>query len=161
MELLTVKIEKPETVNVILGQSHFIKTVEDLHEALVGAVPGVEFGLAFCEASGPALVRASGTSDELVELAKSNALALSAGHIFIIFLGNIFPLNVLNAVKSVPEVCRIFCATANQVDVILAETEEGRGVLGVIDGIKSKGVENEEDVKERKELLRKFGYKMG
>jgi hypothetical protein len=161
MELITVKIEKPETVNVILGQSHFIKTVEDLHEALVGAVPGVEFGLAFCEASGPALVRASGTSDELVELAKSNALALSAGHIFIIFLGNIFPLNVLNAVKSVPEVCRIFCATANQVDVILAETEEGRGVLGVIDGIKSKGVENEEDVKERKELLRKFGYKMG
>ena len=161
MEILTVKIEKPETVNVILGQSHFIKTVEDLHEVLVGAVPGVEFGLAFCEASGPALVRASGTSDELVELAKSNALALSAGHIFIIFLGNIFPLNVLNAVKSVPEVCRIFCATANQVDVILAETEEGRGVLGVIDGIKSKGVENEEDVKERKELLRKFGYKMG
>ena len=161
MEILTVKIEKPETVNVILGQSHFIKTVEDLHEALVGAVPGVEFGLAFCEASGPALVRASGTSDELVELAKSNALALSAGHIFIIFLGNIFPLNVLNAVKSVPEVCRIFCATANQVDVILAETEEGRGVLGVIDGIKSKGVENEEDVRERKELLRKFGYKMG
>ena len=161
MEVLTVKIEKPETVNVILGQSHFIKTVEDLHEALVGAVPGVEFGLAFCEASGPALVRASGTSDELVELAKSNALALSAGHIFIIFLGNIFPLNVLNAVKAVPEVCRIFCATANPVDVILAETEEGRGVLGVIDGIKSKGVENEEDVKERKELLRKFGYKLG
>jgi hypothetical protein len=161
MELLTVKIEKPETVNVILGQSHFIKTVEDLHEALVGAVPGVEFGLAFCEASGPALVRASGTSAELVKLAKSNALALSAGHIFIIFLGNIFPLNVLNAVKAVPEVCRIFCATANPVDVILAETEEGRGVLGVIDGIKSKGVENEEDVKERKELLRKFGYKMG
>jgi hypothetical protein len=161
MELLTVKIEKPETVNVILGQSHFIKTVEDLHEALVGAVPGVEFGLAFCEASGPALVRASGTSDELVELAKSNALALSAGHVFIIFLGNIFPLNVLNAVKAVPEVCRIFCATANPVDVILAETEEGRGVLGVIDGIKSKGVENEEDVKDRKELLRKFGYKMG
>jgi hypothetical protein len=107
------------------------------------------------------LVRASGTSDELVELAKSNALALSAGHIFIIFLGNIFPLNVLNAVKAVPEVCRIFCATANPVDVILAETEEGRGVLGVIDGIKSKGVENEEDVKDRKELLRKFGYKMG
>lgn len=161
MELLTVKIEKPETVNVILGQSHFIKTVEDLHEVLVGAVPGVEFGLAFCEASGPALVRASGTSDELVELAKSNALALSAGHVFIIFLGNIFPLNVLNAVKSVPEVCRIFCATANPVDVILAETEEGRGVLGVIDGIKSKGVENGEDVKERKELLRKFGYKLG
>ena len=161
MELLTVKIEKPETVNVILGQSHFIKTVEDLHEALVGAVPGVEFGLAFCEASGPALVRASGTSDELVELAKSNALALSAGHVFIIFLGNIFPLNVLNAVKAVPEVCRIFCATANPVDVILAETEEGRGVLGVIDGIKSKGVENEDDVKGRKELLRKFGYKMG
>jgi adenosine/AMP kinase len=161
MELITVKIEKPETVNLIFGQSHFIKTVEDLHEALVGSVPGVEFGLAFCEASGPSLVRASGTSDELVELAKSNALALSAGHIFLIFLGNIFPINVLNAVKAVPEVCRIYCATANQVEVVLAETEQGRGVLGVIDGEKSKGVESDQDVQERKELLRKFGYKIG
>lgn len=161
MELLTVKIEKPETVNVIFGQSHFIKTVEDLHEALVGAVPGAEFGLAFCEASGPTLVRASGTSDELIELAKSNALALSAGHIFLIFLGNVFPINVLNAVKAVPEVCRIYCATANPVEVILAETEQGRGVLGVVDGEKSKGVESDQDVQDRKELLRKFGYKIG
>jgi len=161
MELITIKIEKPESVNMILGQSHFIKTVEDIHEALVGAVPGVEFGLAFCEASGPALVRASGTSEELTELAKKNALALSAGHIFLIFLGNIFPVNVLNAIKAVPEVCRIYCATANPVEVILAETDQGRGVLGVVDGIKSKGVESEEDVRERKELLRKFGYKLG
>jgi adenosine/AMP kinase len=161
MELITVKIEKPETVNVIFGQSHFIKTVEDLHEALVGAVPGAEFGLAFCEASGPTLVRASGTSDELIELAKSNALALSAGHIFLIFLGNVFPINVLNAVKAVPEVCRIYCATANPVEVILAETEQGRGVLGVVDGEKSKGVESDQDVQDRKELLRKFGYKIG
>jgi len=161
MELITIKIEKPESVNMILGQSHFIKTVEDIHEALVGAVPGVEFGLAFCESSGPALVRASGTSEELTELAKKNALALSAGHIFLIFLGNIYPVNVLNAIKAVPEVCRIYCATANPVEVILAETGQGRGVLGVVDGIKSKGVENEEDVRERKELLRKFGYKLG
>jgi adenosine/AMP kinase len=161
MELLTVKIEKPEPVNLILGQSHFIKTVEDIHEALIGAVPGIEFGLAFCESSGPALVRASGTSDELTELAKKNALALSAGHVFVIFLGNIFPINVLNAVKAVPEVCRIFCATANPVEVIIAETEQGRGVLGVIDGLKSRGVESEADVEERLALLRKFGYKLG
>jgi adenosine/AMP kinase len=161
MELLTVKIEKPEPVNLILGQSHFIKTVEDIHEALIGAVPGIEFGLAFCESSGPALVRASGTSDELTELAKKNALALSAGHVFMIFLGNVFPINVLNAVKAVPEVCRIFCATANPVEVIIAETEQGRGVLGVIDGLKSRGVESEADVEERLALLRKFGYKLG
>ena len=161
MELITIKIEKPESVNMILGQSHFIKTVEDIHEALVGAVPGVEFGLAFCESSGPALVRASGTSGELTELAKKNALALSAGHIFLIFLGNIFPVNVLNAIKAVPEVCRIYCATANPVEVILAETDQGRGVLGVVDGIKSKGVENEEDIAERKAFLRKIGYKIG
>jgi len=161
MELITIKIDKPESVNMILGQSHFIKTVEDIHEALVGAVPGAEFGLAFCESSGPALVRASGTSEELTELAKKNALALSAGHIFLIFLGNIYPVNVLNAIKAVPEVCRIYCATANPVEVILAETNQGRGVLGVVDGIKSKGVESEEDVRERKELLRKFGYKLG
>ncbi len=161
MELLTVAIEKPEEVNLILGQSHFIKTVEDLHEALVNAVPGIEFGLAFCEASGPALVRASGTSQELTELAKKNALALAAGHIFIVLLGNAFPINVLNAVKAVPEVCRVFCATANPVEVILAETEQGRGVLGVIDGYKAKGIETEGDVAERMALLRRFGYKMG
>jgi adenosine/AMP kinase len=161
MELLTIKIEKPESVNIILGQSHFIKTVEDIHEALVGAVPGVEFGMAFCEASGPSLVRASGTSDELVELAKKNALALSAGHAFVIFLGNVFPVNVLNAVKAVPEVCRIYCATANQVEVILAESDQGRGILGVIDGMKTQGVESEEDVAERKAFLRNIGYKLG
>jgi hypothetical protein len=161
MELLTVRIEKPESVNLILGQSHFIKTVEDLQEALVGAVPGIQFGLAFCEASGPALVRASGTSPELVELAKKNALALAAGHVFLILLGNAFPINVLNAVKLVPEVCRIYCATANPVEVILAETEQGRGVLGVIDGAKTKGIETEQDVAFRKDFLRKLGYKVG
>jgi adenosine/AMP kinase len=161
MELLTIKIKKPESVNIILGQSHFIKTVEDIHEAMVGAVPGVEFGVAFCEASGPALVRASGTSDEMVELAKRNALALSAGHIFIICLGNVFPVNVLNVIKSVPEVCRIYCATANPVEVILAETDQGRGILGVIDGMKTQGVESEEDVTERKVFLRNIGYKLG
>jgi adenosine/AMP kinase len=161
MELHTVKIEKPETVNLILGQSHFIKTVEDLQEALVGAVPGIEFGLAFCEASGPALVRAAGTSPELVELAKKNALALAAGHVFLILLGNAFPINVLNAVKLVPEVCRIYCATANPVEVILAETEQGRGVLGVVDGAKTKGIETEQDVAFRKDFLRKLGYKVG
>jgi len=161
MELLTVTIEKPESVNVIIGQSHFIKTVEDLHEALVGAVPGIEFGLAFCEASGPALVRVSGTDDAMIELAKKNALALSAGHVFIICLGNVFPVNVLNAVKAVPEVCRVFCATANPVEVILAESEQGRGVLGVIDGFISAGVEGEDEIQERIALLRKFGYKLG
>ena len=161
MDFKIVQIEKPETMNFILGQSHFIKTVEDLHEALVGAVPGIQFGLAFCEASGPALVRATGTDDELVELAKQNALALSAGHSFIIFLGEgFYPINVLNAVKRVPEVCRIFCATANPVEVILAETDQGRGILGVVDGFKSKGVETEEDVEERKGLLRAIGYKL-
>jgi adenosine/AMP kinase len=161
MELSAIRIDKPDDLNLILGQSHFIKTVEDLHEALVSTVPGLQFGLAFCEASGPALVRYSGTSNELIELAKRNASLISAGHVFIIFLGNAFPINVLNTVKSVPEVCRIFCATANPVEVIVAETDQGRGVLGVIDGISSKGIEDEEDIKERKALLRKFGYKMG
>ena len=155
MELKVVQIEKPETLNFILGQSHFIKTVEDVHEALVTTVPGIEFGLAFCEASGPALVRATGTSGELVELAKQNALALSAGHCFILFLGEgFYPINVLNAIKRVPEVCRIYCATANPVEVILAETDQGRGILGVIDGVKTKGVETEADVEARKGLLR-------
>jgi adenosine/AMP kinase len=161
MELKIVKIEKPETLNLILGQSHFIKTVEDIHEALVTAVPGIEFGLAFCESSGPALVRATGTNDELIELAKQNALALSAGHSFIVFLGEgFYPINVLNAIKRVPEVCRIYCATANPVEVILAETEQGRGVLGVVDGVKTRGVETQEDVEERKNLLRAIGYKL-
>ena len=160
MELVVVQIEKPETMNLILGQSHFIKTVEDLHETLVGAVPGIKFGLAFCESSEPALVRASGTDDELVKLAKRNALALSAGHSFIIFLGEgFYPVNVLNAVKMVPEVCHIFCATANPVEVILAETEQGRGILGVVDGVRTKGIETGEDIEERKAFLRMIGYK--
>jgi adenosine/AMP kinase len=161
MELLSVAIEKPESANLILGQSHFIKTVEDLHEVLVGAVPGIQFGLAFCESSGPALVRSSGTSPELTELARKNALALSAGHVFLILLGNAFPINVLNAIKMVPEVCRIFCATANPVEVILAETEQGRGVLGVVDGVKTKGLEGEEDLRWRVDFLRQIGYKLG
>lgn len=161
MELHTVRLENPDAHNLILGQSHFIKTVEDLQEALVGAVPGIEYGLAFCEASGPALVRTAGSSEALVGLAAKNALALSAGHSFIVFLGNAFPINVLNAVKQVPEVCHIFCATANPVEVIVAETEQGRGVMGVIDGDRSRGLETEQDVTERKALLRQFGYKFG
>ena len=161
MELKVIKIEKPEALNLILGQSHFIKTVEDLHEALVCTVPGIKFGLAFCESSGPALVRASGTDDELIELAKQNALALGAGHSFIIFLGEgFYPINVLNTVKMAPEVCRIFCATANPVQVILAETEQGRGILGVVDGVHTKGVETDDDIAERKRFLRMIGYKI-
>ena len=160
MELKLILIEKPEAVNLILGQSHFIKTVEDVHEALVTTVPGIQFGLAFCEASGPALVRASGTDDELIELAKQHALKLGAGHSFIIFLGEgFYPVNVLNTVKMVPEVCRIFCATSNPVQVILAETEQGRGILGVVDGFHGKGIETEEDVAKRKDFLRMIGYK--
>lgn len=161
MELKTVKIQKPDDVNLILGQSHFIKTVEDIHEALVNTVPGIRFGLAFCESSGPCLVRYSGTEPELTELAKNNALSLSAGHSFIVFLRNSYPVNVLNAVKNVPEVCRIFCATANPAEVIIAESEQGRGILGVIDGLKSKGIETEKDIEERKIFLRRVGYKVG
>ncbi len=161
MELTLVSIEKPADLNFILGQSHFIKTVEDLHEALVQAVPGIKFGLAFCEASGPALVRASGTDAELIEMAKRNALALSAGHAFIIMLGSgYFPINVLNVVKMVPEVCRVFCATANPTQVIVAESDQGRGILGVIDGDRTKGIETEADAAHRKEFLRKIGYKL-
>lgn len=160
MELKVVQIEKPESVNLILGQSHFIKTVEDIHEALVTSVPGIQFGLAFCESSGPSLVRWSGTNDEMLELAKKNAMALSAGHCFVIFLQNTFPVNVLNSVKMVPEVCRIYCATANPVQVIIAETDEGRGIMGVIDGAKTKGIENDEQIADRKALLRRFGYKL-
>jgi len=160
MDLKLVPIEKPEEVNFILGQSHFIKTVEDLYEALVTTVPGIKFGLAFCESSGAALVRWTGNDDGLVELAKKNALALSAGHAFIIFLGpGFYPVNVLNTIKMVPEVCRIFCATANPVEVIIAETEQGRGILGVVDGVETKGVEGEEDIAWRKKFLRTIGYK--
>lgn len=159
MELTTVRIQKPDDINLILGQSHFIKTVEDLHEALVTAVPRLKFGLAFCESSGPALVRWSGTDADLVDLAKQTAFRLAAGHCFIIFLRDAFPINVLNAIKMVPEVCGIYCATANPVEVVLAETEQGRGILGVIDGVKSKGIEGDEDIAHRKEFLRKIGYK--
>ncbi len=161
MQLTTVRIEKPEPVNFILGQSHFIKTVEDLHEAMVGTVPGIKFGLAFCESSGDALVRTSGTDQEMVALAVKNALAVGAGHSFFVFLGEgFYPVNVLNAVKAVPEVCRIFCATANPVEVLVAETEQGRGVIGVIDGVKPRGVEDDAAVRRRKELLRAIGYKL-
>jgi adenosine/AMP kinase len=160
MELTTVKIDKPDDVNLVLGQAHFIKTVEDLHEALVTAVPGAKFGLAFCESSGPALVRWSGTDEKLTELAKRNAFELGAGHSFLIFLRDCFPINVLGAVKDVPEVCGIYCATANPVEVIVAETDQGRGILGVIDGMKSKGIETEQDIEERKAFLRQIGYKL-
>ena len=160
MNLTTVSIDKPEAINFILGQSHFIKTVEDIHEALVAAVPGIKFGLAFCEASGPALVRWSGTDDEMVELAKRNAMALAAGHSFILFLGEgFYPINVLKTVQGVSEVCRIFCATANPTEVIIAETDLGRGILGVVDGMKSQGIEDADDIAARKSLLRQFGYK--
>jgi adenosine/AMP kinase len=161
MELLTVRIQKPDDVNFILGMSHFIKTVEDVHEALVNAVPGIRFGLAFCESSGPALVRCSGTDETMIELARQNALAIGAGHSFIIFLApGFYPINVLNAIKMVPEVCRIFCATANPAEIILAQTEQGRAILGVVDGVSPKGVEGPEDVAHRKEFLRKIGYKL-
>ncbi len=160
INLISVTIRKPETVNLILGQAHFIKTVEDLHEALVTAVPGIAFGLAFCESSGPCLVRWSGTDQELVELARSNAQAIGAGHSFLIFLRNCFPINVLPAIRQVPEVCSIYCATANAVEVILAETVQGRGILGVVDGSQSKGIEQDADVAARKALLRQFGYKL-
>lgn len=161
MELKVVRIEKPDEVNLILGQAHFIKTVEDLHEVMVTGVPGAKFGLGFCESSGPALVRWSGTDPELVELAKRNALALSCGHAFLILMRDCYPQNVLNAVKMVPEVCHIFCATANPVEAIVAETEQGRGILGVVDGVKTKGVEAEAEQVERKAFLRRVGYKLG
>jgi adenosine/AMP kinase len=161
MQLTTVKIEKPEEINFILGQSHFIKTVEDIHEALVSCVPGIKFGLGFCESSGPALVRWTGTDTQMIDLATKNAFALSAGHSFIIFLsGGFFPVNVLNSIKMVPEVCRIFCATANPVEVIIAETDQGRGILGVVDGVKTQGIEDAEAIKQRKEFLRMIGYKL-
>lgn len=159
MELRTVAIERPDNSNVILGQSHFIKTVEDLHEALVAAVPGIRFGLAFCEASGPCLVRHSGTDPDLETLAAKNALAIGAGHSFIIILGNAFPINVLNAVKVVQEVCSVFCATANPVQVVLAESGSGRAILGVIDGESPRGIETDSDIAARKAFLRKIGYK--
>lgn len=160
-QLKLIQIENPEELNFILGQSHFIKTVEDIHEAVVTSVPGVKFGLAFCESSGPALVRSSGTDDELKALAERNALALSAGHAFILFLRNAFPINLLNAIKMVPEVANIYCASANPAQVILAESAQGRGILGVIDGIHTQGLEDADGVAWRKSFLRKIGYKIG
>jgi adenosine/AMP kinase len=160
INLISTKIQKPEEVNLILGQTHFIKTVEDLHESMVTAVPGIKFGLAFCEASGPCLIRWSGTDEELIELAKTNATAIGAGHSFLIFLRDCFPINVLPVIRHVPEVCHIYCATANTVEVILVETEQGRGILGVVDGQSPKGIEQESDIQKRKELLRQFGYKL-
>lgn len=160
-KLTTVAIEKPESINVILGQTHFIKSVEDIHEALVNTVPGIKFGLAFCESSGKCLVRCTGTDQAMTELARKNALAVGAGHSFIVFLADgFFPVNVLNSVKMVPEVCRIFCATANPVQVIIAETSQGRGIMGVIDGWAPKGVEGQTDIEWRKNFLRQIGYKL-
>jgi len=160
MELASIKIEKPITINFILGQSHFIKTVEDIHETLVSSVPGIKFGMAFCEASGKCLVRWSGTDEAMIELAKKNALAIGAGHSFIIFLGDgFYPINVLNAIKLVPEVCGIFCATANPVEVVIADSSHGRGILGIIDGESPKGIEDEEGIAWRKSFLRMVGYK--
>lgn len=161
MQIQVVQIEKPEPINFILGQSHFIKTVEDIHETLVGAVPGIKFGLAFCEASGKCLVRFTGSDESMIELAKKNALAIGAGHSFILFLGEgFYPINVLNAIKNVPEVAHIFCATANPTQVLIAESQQGRGILGVIDGSSPKGVEDEAAIDWRKSFLRTIGYKL-
>ena len=161
VEFRTVRIEKPDEINFILGQSHFIKTVEDISEVVVGSVPGAKFGLAFCESSGDYLIRIEGNDEELKALARDNALAIGAGHSFILFLRDCFPINVLNAIKNVQEVCTIYCATANPVEVIIAESAQGRGIMGVIDGQKPRGVEGPDDVAWRTGLLRKFGYKRG
>lgn len=161
MDLKTVVIDKPAEMNVVLGQSHFIKTVEDIHEAIVTTQPAMKFGLAFCESSGPALVRFTGNDQNLIDIATKNALNLSCGHCFILFLEGGFPINILNTIKNIPEVCSIYCATANPVEVVIAETEQGRGILGVIDGVKTKGVETDHDIKTRKEFLRNIGYKLG
>lgn len=160
MELKTVTIEKPADMNFILGQSHFIKTVEDIHEAVVTTQPTMKFGLAFCESSGPALVRSTGNDQKLIDIAKTNAVNLACGHCFILFMEGGFPVNILNTIKMIPEVCTVYCATANSVEVIVAETDQGRGILGVIDGVKTKGVETDADIKTRKEFLRKIGYKL-
>lgn len=159
MKLSTIKVEVPENCNVILGTAHFIKTIEDIYEALINAVPAIKFGVAFCEASGPCLVRSEGTNQELKKLAIEHALKLGCGHSFIIFLKNAYPINVLDKIKHVPEVCTIYAATANPLEVIVAETEQGKGILGVVDGFNSKGVESEQDIVARKEFLRKIGYK--
>ena len=160
MELSSVPVERPEGLNVIVGQAHFVKAIEDLHEAMAGAGTQLRFGIAFCEASGPCLIRRSGNDQELTELAARNAEAIGAGHSFIILLGTGFPINVLNALKAVPEVCTIWCATANPVEVLIAQTELGRGVVGVVDGLPPAGIETDADEAERKALLRRIGYKL-
>ena len=160
MTVKTIALKKPDDVNIILGHTHFIKSVEDLYEAIVQTAPSMQFGIAFSEASGPALVRYVGNNDELTELAQANVLELAAGHTFLIMLRNGFPINILNAIKMVPEVCRIFCATANPVEVVLGETAQGRAILGVVDGVSPTGVETEENIAERKSFLRAIGYKL-
>jgi adenosine/AMP kinase len=160
LDTMLVQVEVPDGTNVIIGQSHFIKTTEDIHEVLVSSVPGIQFGLAFCESSGPRLVRIEGNSEELKKLATKNALEIGAGHSFIIYIKGAFPINVLNALKNLGEVCQIFCATANPVQAIVAQSEQGRGILGIIDGGSPLGVETEQDIKERRAFLRKIGYKL-
>ncbi|MFC1624745.1 adenosine-specific kinase [Candidatus Omnitrophota bacterium] len=160
MKTSIIKIEKPTGVNIIIGQAHFIKTAEDIYEALLNSVPGIKFGVAFCEASGPSLVRCEGTDEGLKRCAAKNALSIGAGHSFIVIIKDAYPINVLKAIKDVPEVCSIYCATANDIEIVLCETEQGRGILGAIDGEKAKGIEGEGDVLKRKELLRKIGYKL-
>lgn len=159
MRIEPVLIEKPSDANVIVGQSHFVKTAEDLYEAMVNAVPGIKFGIAFCEASSDRLVRVEGNDDELKECAAKNAVQIGAGHTFLVVIKNAYPINVLKSIRDVPEVCGVFCATANDVEVLIAETERGRGIVGVIDGQTPLGVEKDEDLKKRRELLRRFGYK--
>ena len=161
LDFKIVKIEVPEDCNVILGMAHFIKTVEDLYEALVNAVPNIKFGIGFCESSGPCLVRHEGNDEELRQMAAKKAYKIACGHSFVIFLKNAYPVNVLDKIKNVPEVCTIYAATANPLEVIIVETEQGKGIIGVTDGLKSKGIETEEDIKARKEFLRKIGYKLG
>ena len=160
MEFRVYKVSMPENTNVIVGQTHFIKTTEDLYEILVGSVPGMKFGLAFCEASGPCLVRSEGNDLELKKLAAQSAFDIGAGHTFIIYIKNAYPVNVLNAIKNCPEVCQIFCATANPLQLVIAETEQGRGIVGVVDGFVPKRIETEDDVRERKQFLRRIGYKL-
>jgi hypothetical protein len=160
LEFKTVKVETPKGCNVILGMAHFIKTIEDPYEALVNAVPNIQFGIGFCESSGPCLVRHEGNDNALRQLAKDKAFEIACGHSFIIFLKNAYPINVLDKIKNVPETCTIYAATANPLEIIIAETEQGRGIIGVIDGFKSKGIETEKDIKARKEFLRKIGYKL-
>jgi uncharacterized protein len=160
MEIKKIRIDKPVDMNFILGQTHFIKSIEDIHEAIVSTNPNMKFGVAFCEASGPALIRFTGNDDRLIEIAQRNAMNIGCGHSFIIFMENGFPINILNSIKNIPEVCNIFCATANSVEIIVAETEQGRGILGVVDGISPKGIESDDDILHRKNFLRKIGYKL-